>query len=61
LKNCELLATQEALFSTSFVNYDDDDDDNKHLTAEIHRVWNVKAKVISVITEETGTIPKSFI
>jgi len=54
------------LFSTPFVNDDDDDDDdnnnnNKDLTAEIHRIWNVKSKVIPVITGETGTIPKSFI
>jgi hypothetical protein len=32
----------------------------KDLTIEIQRVWNVKAKVIPVITGTTGTIWKSF-
>jgi len=32
----------------------------KDLTIEIQRMWNVKTKVISVITEATGTISKSF-
>jgi hypothetical protein len=27
----------------------------------MHRIWNIKAKVIPVITRETGTIPESFI
>ena len=31
------------------------------LTIEIQRMWNVKMKVIPVITGETGTISKSFI
>jgi hypothetical protein len=32
----------------------------KDLTTEIQRMWNVKAKVIPVITGATGTISKSF-
>jgi hypothetical protein len=32
----------------------------KDLTILIHRVWNVKTKVIAVITGATGTISKSF-
>jgi hypothetical protein len=32
----------------------------KDLTVEIQRTWNVKTKVISVITGATGTISKSF-
>jgi hypothetical protein len=32
----------------------------RDLTIEIQRMWNVKTNVISVITETTGTIPKSF-
>jgi len=32
----------------------------KDLTIEIQRMWNVKAKVIPVITGATGTISKSF-
>jgi hypothetical protein len=32
----------------------------KDLTIEIHRMWNVKTKVISVIIGATGTISKSF-
>jgi len=32
----------------------------KDLTIEIQRMWNVKTKVISVITGATGTISKSF-
>jgi hypothetical protein len=32
----------------------------KHLVIEIHRMWNVKAKVIAVIIGETGTISKSL-
>ena len=32
----------------------------KDLTTEIHRMWNVKTKVIPVITGATGTISKSF-
>jgi hypothetical protein len=31
------------------------------LTIEIQRMWNVKMKVIPVITGETGTISKSLI
>jgi hypothetical protein len=31
------------------------------LTIEIQRMWNVKMKVLSVITGEVGTISKSFI
>jgi hypothetical protein len=31
-----------------------------HLTMEIQRVWNVITYVMSVITEATGTISKSF-
>jgi len=31
----------------------------KDLTIEIQRMWNVKTRVIPVITAETGTIPKS--
>jgi hypothetical protein len=67
-KTEELLAAQETLFSTPFVNNDggDDNDDNKKnnnedLTAETHRIWNVKAKEIPAITGETGSTPKSFI
>jgi hypothetical protein len=32
----------------------------KDLTVEIQRMWNVKAKVIPVITGATGTISESF-
>ena len=32
----------------------------KDLPKEIHRMWNVKTKVIRVITGVTGTISKSF-
>jgi len=32
----------------------------KDLTTEIQRMWNVKTKVISLITGATGTISKSF-
>jgi hypothetical protein len=32
----------------------------KDLIIEIQRTWNVKAKVISVIVEATGTISKSL-
>jgi hypothetical protein len=32
----------------------------KDLTIEIQRMWNVKTRVISVITGATGTISKSF-
>jgi len=32
----------------------------KDLTTEIQRMWNVKTKVIPVITGATGTISKSF-
>ena len=32
----------------------------KDLTIEIQRMWNVKTKVIPVITGATGTILKSF-
>ena len=32
----------------------------KDLTTEIQCMWNVKTKVISVITGTTGTISKSF-
>jgi len=32
----------------------------KDLTTEIQHMWNIKAKVIPVITGATGTIPKSF-
>ena len=32
----------------------------KDLTVEIQRMWNVKTKVISVITVANGTISKSF-
>jgi hypothetical protein len=58
LKTWGLLAAQEALFSTPFVNdyyyyyYEDNEDDNnnnnKDLTEEMYRIWNVKAKVILV-------------
>jgi len=30
------------------------------LTAEVQRMWNVKTKVIPVITGATGTVSKSF-
>ena len=33
---------------------------NKDLTIEIQRMWNVKTKVIPVIIGATGTISKSF-
>jgi hypothetical protein len=33
----------------------------KTLTIEIHRMWNVKTRVILVIIGVTGTISKSFI
>jgi len=32
----------------------------KDITIEIQRMWNVKTKVIPVITGATGTISKSF-
>jgi len=32
----------------------------KDVTIEIHRMWNVKTKVIPVIIGATGTISKSF-
>jgi hypothetical protein len=32
----------------------------KELTIEIQRMWNVKSRVIPVITGATGTISKSF-
>ena len=32
----------------------------KDLTVEIQRMWNVKTKVLPVITGATGTISKSF-
>jgi len=32
----------------------------KYLTTEIHRMWNVKTKVIPVIIGATGTISKPF-
>jgi len=32
----------------------------KELTTEIQRTWNVKTKVIPLITGTTGTISKSF-
>jgi hypothetical protein len=32
----------------------------KDLTIEIHRMWNVKARVLPVIIGATGTISKSF-
>jgi hypothetical protein len=33
---------------------------DKDLTAEIQRMWNVKTKVIPVITGESSAISKSF-
>jgi hypothetical protein len=36
------------------------DYNNKDLTMEIQRMWNVKTKVIPVIIGATGTISKSF-
>jgi hypothetical protein len=33
---------------------------HKDLTTEIQRMWNVKIRVIPVITGATGTISKSF-
>jgi hypothetical protein len=33
---------------------------HKDLTIEIQRMWNVKARVIPVVTGATGTISKSF-
>ena len=33
---------------------------NKDLTTEIQRTWNLKTKVIHVKTRTTGIIPKSF-
>jgi hypothetical protein len=33
---------------------------HKDLTIDIQRMWNVKTKVIPVITGATGTISKSF-
>jgi len=32
----------------------------KALTIEIQRMWNVKTKIIPIITGATGTISKSF-
>ena len=32
----------------------------KYLTTEIQRIWNVKPKMIPVITGATGTISRSF-
>ena len=32
----------------------------KYLAIEVQRMWNVKPKVIPVITGATGTISKSF-
>jgi hypothetical protein len=32
----------------------------KDLTIEIQRMWNVKARVIPVVTGATGTVSKSF-
>jgi len=32
----------------------------KDLTIEIHRMWNVKTKVITIIIGATGTISKTF-
>jgi hypothetical protein len=32
----------------------------KDLPIEMHRLWNVKTKVIRVIIDATGTISKSF-
>ena len=32
----------------------------KDLTIEIQRMWNIKTKVIPVITGATGTVSKSF-
>ena len=34
--------------------------EHKDLTIEIQRMWNVKTKVIPVITGATGTISKTF-
>ena len=33
---------------------------HKYLTIEIHRMWNVKTKVVPVIKGATGTTSKSF-
>jgi len=30
------------------------------ISAEIRRIWNVKAEVMPVVTRATGTISKSF-
>ena len=37
-----------------------DNEKYKDLTIEIQRMWNVKTKVIPVITGATGTISKKF-
>jgi hypothetical protein len=41
-------------------DYDDNNNNNKDLTIEIQRMWNVKTRVIPVIIGATGTISKSF-
>jgi hypothetical protein len=40
-------------------NNNNNNNNNNH-TTEIQRMWNVKTKVIPVITGATGTISKSF-
>jgi len=53
LQSALVVAACDKRHNNSSNNYTD-------LTAEIQRMWNVKTKVIPVITGATGTISRSF-
>ena len=55
-KNCRIL--DEAIPEDTRVGENEDDKTEKHLSRELRKMWNIRARVIPIVIGALGTVPR---